>query len=108
MNAFNTTGFTLNVEIPCIGCDICNRSTFTPPGVWDGSREGVPPAVTLRRIVAKQNQYPARFTIDGCADPEETRNTALRCGWSERTLSDRTVLICPKCQTLLGEICTAI
>lgn len=103
----NFRSFSVQVDLPSVKCDVCNRSTFTPPELWDGSWNpaDVPPAITLRRRPLTLDSYPPlRFMFDGCMTGEETRATAIQCGWREVALNDRTVLVCPKCQELLAQI----
>jgi hypothetical protein len=107
MNGPNKTTINLYVEIPCVSCDVCNRQSFTPPGIWTGSWTlgSIPPVLSLRHIDNESTQDPRPlFEVVGAASEDEAVTMALSCGWKQVKLASSTVIVCPKCQALLKAI----
>ncbi len=102
----NSREIQLRVEIPSVGCDLCHRNSFTPPGIWTESwdQNKIPPALQLERKQPTDNDPRPMYTIKGCATEDEAEAMAKTNGWKLITLKASIVIVCPDCQALLIEI----
>ncbi len=97
----------VSVQIPYVGCDICNRKSYVPAGIWNGSWSSgsVPPVLHLQRIANAHPSDPRPvFHVAGCANESEAEAMALENGWKQVTLRASIKLVCPECQALIAEI----
>ncbi len=99
----NGQSFQAFIFVPAVGCDICHRESFYPPGlVWSGkSTDPIPPTLKLVRQEDNTHYAQPTFTIEGCATQEEAVQMAIANGWRFAS-PDR--IICPNCQALIAEI----
>lgn len=102
----NGASYQIFVFIPAVNCDVCNRESFHPPGLWPGRPPAQAPDALRLKLMEKPDYQPPTFTILGCSTQEQTEATALKHGWKRVELPDRgeILMVCPKCQELLAAL----